>query len=790
MTLKKISACILTLCVLLSACIIPAWAQDEQWSVASPNGNIEMTAYLIDGQLKYTVSCGGQEVVYTSCAGIITTDCDFSNGLEFADMQSDKINESYTMPAGKANTYVNNCNELKLTFKKGSSQMDFYMRAYNDGAAFRYGLSNETEIIREVSSFNFGSSLTASVMEYERAYENPYKTVDMKALAGTYAMPFLVWRSPDLYALVFEADLNGSYCGSALTADGSGELKICFDPKQTTNVYAKNDFTSPWRAFAIGNADSIANTQMPENLNPPCAIDDTSWIVPGACAWTWYNGDPTDDPETYKKYIDFACEAGWKYILLDEGWQPRSVQITDKRSYEGVYDWAKEIIAYAAEKNIGILVWSTWWDLETPEQRTRLVEWAQMGIKGVKIDFFDSETQETLILMDTLTRECAELHLMVNYHGCNKPSGERRTYPNVVSKEAVYGTEHFLSGEGWGPTAEHNCILPFTRNAVGPMDHTPSLSTDMGKGFETDGQRCALAVVFESGVQVFSDKAEIYENSNAYDFFKNIPVSWDASRLISGVPGRYVTMLRQKGNSYYIGSICNEQYTEDIKADFLPAGKYKCEIYYDGENGIEKRVRAVENDDILTIANLYHGGTAIKLTPWYGEYFDDISSHWCREYVEAMEAAEKLNNYFYGTFEPDKPITRAEFVKMLLTAYDISISEGVSRFADSVNHFAKNDIYTATQIDIINGVSEYEFEPDSPILREQAAVIIGRKRNLSGSKNLGFDDKDDISPYAAEYIDACVKNGIIMGYEDNTLRPRNNITRGEAAAMILRSIEK
>ena len=163
------------------------------------------------------------------------------------------------------------------------------------------------------------------------------------------------------------------------------------------------------------------------------------------------------------------------------------------------------MLDYASSKGIGVFVWAPYWDLDTPEKRERLAEWADMGIKGVKIDFFNSETQETLALCDEITEEAARLRLMVNLHGCNKPSGERRTYPNLITREGVYGTEHFLSGAGWGPTAEHNCILPFTRNAVGPMDYTPAIS-DYNESHFTDAHKAALAVIFESGVQCFSDK--------------------------------------------------------------------------------------------------------------------------------------------------------------------------------------------------------------------------------------------------------------------------------------------
>ena len=178
-------------------------------------------------------------------------------------------------------------------------------------------------------------------------------------------------------------------------------------------------------------------TQLAENLCPPSEISDDSWIRPGIADWTWFNGDPTNDPAVYKEYIDFAAEMDWQYILLDEGWQPLKSNIDGRKSYEGLSYWTQEVLDYASSKGIGVFVWAPYWDLDTPEKRERLAEWADMGIKGVKIDFFNSETQETLALCDEITEEAARLRLMVNLHGCNKPSGERRTYPNLITREGV-----------------------------------------------------------------------------------------------------------------------------------------------------------------------------------------------------------------------------------------------------------------------------------------------------------------------------------------------------------------
>ena len=787
---NKLTTFILTVCLVFSIVQIGAVSADDNLTVTSPNGCISISIETKDGKINYSVKYNSISIIESSNIGITFSSVDFSEGVKYVSSYKNTVDETYSMLTGKASVYTNKANETVMTFEKDGHLLDLYVRAYDDGIAFRYGFNENGQALSENTTFRLPQNCTVNAMEYEMCYENFYNRHNLYELNGVYGMPMTVKVADNTYALITEAELNGNYAGSVLNADGSNVLKLGYEPKQSEPVEISAPFLSPWRTVIIGDLNTIVSTEMPENLCAPSKLEDTSWIKPGVSSWTWFNGDPTNDPEVYKQYIDLSGDMGWQYVLLDEGWQPLEYDEYGRKTYSGIMDWTEEVIEYGKQRGIGIIVWSTSWDLDTEQKRERLKEWANMGIKGIKVDFFNSETQQTLKLMDSITQESAELKLLVNFHGCVKPTGERRTWPNLITREAVYGNEHFLSGENWGPTAEHNCTLPFTRNAVGPMDFTPELTNHNDKNYFTDGQKCALPIVFESGIQCLSDKPQIYENSAARELFKSIPAVWDETKLLSGDIGESAAVMRRFGDTYYVGSICNNQYVVDINLDFLKSGKYWFEMYTDGSNDTDIAVYngVVTNRDTITIPQLTHGGGAVKFTPIKEntKLFSDIDGHWCEKNILSLAEKNKLNKYFYGEFGVDEYITRAEFVMLLTDALDIGCMQGSPRFYDSIRHIAKNYIYTATEKGIINGTSEETFLSESNITREDAATIIGRYENLKGGINSGFSDSNEISQYAKEYVAQCVAMGVITGYEDNSFKPKNNITKAEAAAMLFR----
>ncbi|MGC8842415.1 MAG: glycoside hydrolase family 97 catalytic domain-containing protein, partial [bacterium] len=243
---------------------------------------------------------------------------------------------------------------------------------------------------------------------------------------------------------------------------------------------------------------------------------------------------------------------------------------------------------------------------------------AKIGVKGVKVDFFDSDCQERIQMYDKVAKVALQYKLMVVYHGATKPSGERRRWPHLLTREGVLGAEYYKWSEG--PTAEHNCTLPFTRNAVGPMDYTP-VTFSNNKNQTTYAHQLALAVIFESNIQHLADKPEAYEGiGKALEFLKECPAVWDDTKLLEGYPGRYVTLARKHGDKWFIGSICGGAISREavINLGFLDENKdYIAYIYKDGENPKEIifEERVVKRGDTLRIQLNVNGGCAMEIKP-------------------------------------------------------------------------------------------------------------------------------------------------------------------------------
>jgi len=582
---------------------------DLTWIVKSPDNKLTVLVYVKAGYLKYKVFSDGKLVLNESPMGIKLSDIDFTSGLTFKARKDTTINGTYSVVSGRKSSYTNNANESTLTFTKNGSDLDIIVRAYNDGMAFRYAIGGTgTKVVAtESTGFKIPEGSKVRAMPYVHYYENTYNPYNLNDLqSGEYASIFLYKTPEDVWALLSEAELNGTYSGSSIKPTAGGLMNFNFTSLQEKYgpVTIVLPFQSPWRAAVIGTAATIAQSNLIENLNPPSKIADTSWIKPGVTSWTWLNGDPTNDKDTYLRYIDFSAEMGWQYIICDEGWQSGP---------GGWYPWMDDVMARAKEKGIGIFVWSNYRNLDTPDKRQELAQWAAKGIKGIKVDFFESESQSQLKIYDAIAQAALDNHLMVNFHGANKPSGERRTYPHIITREAVRGAEY--AGRGY-PTASYNTMLPFTRNVVGALDYTPLLTHYFNEDYQTYAHLVALPVIFEAGIQCLADKPDRYRESKAYDFFKSFPATWDDTKVLEADPGDYVTIARKSGDNWFLGGITDQVRTSNITLDFLGKGQYYAKLYKDGATNKDISVKVIEvnNRSNLQIPMILHGGYAIKIT--------------------------------------------------------------------------------------------------------------------------------------------------------------------------------
>jgi hypothetical protein len=360
------------------------------------------------------------------------------------------------------------------------------------------------------------------------------------------------------------------------------------------------------------------------DLAPPSVVGDTSWIKPGRASWSWLSDhDSPQDFDKLKRFVDLAARMGWEYSLVDANWTiMKNGTIHD-------------LIACAKSKGVGLLLWYNSggphnYVSEMPrgmmyfrkirrKEFKRLQDW---GIKGVKVDFFQSDKQNVIQLYHDILQDAADFQMMVNFHGCTLPRGWSRTYPHLMSMEAVRGEECYSFDREFTREAPiHNTIIPFTRNVVGPMDYTPVMFEDnVYPHVTTYAHELALPLVFESGWLHFADGVEAYLDlpHAPREFLQQVPVAWDETRCPAGAPGEYIVLARRSGATWYVGGINGRdtERTVSVPLSFLGSGAAITVI----EDGTTARTFAgsrgtVRPQDNLTVHLRPYGGFVAVLTP-------------------------------------------------------------------------------------------------------------------------------------------------------------------------------
>jgi hypothetical protein len=601
-------------------------AYAEAWTLNAPNGRGGVRARLDDsGILSYYAVQETEIVVEPSPIGFKTSLGDFSNGLTFLGREDRTIDETYDVLSGKASTYTNRAQEMTLRFAKGDAHFDVIFRAYDDGVAFRYriaradGAEADITLTDETSAFAAPAGSTVFAMPNGSgsfSHEGTYAQTTIENLNGKQTLPLLYETSGGAWVLLSEADLiTQPYCGSVLdTAAGSTTMELGLPQQQSSAPTGRTPFQSPWRFAVTGPLGHVVENTMAENLSP--APDPKyqfeEWVKPGVSVWTWMVGGAgiQSNQTEIRRYIDLAAEMGWQYFILDEGWQSAG-----RGNYDGRYpaNFKENVLDYAKEKGVGILVWVHVSDFDTEaERQAHLTQWANDGIVGIKADFFDRESQDRIQLYSELYALCAELRLILNCHGANKPTGEIRTFPNALNREGVRGEE------ANGNSRAQDTILPFTRSAVGPTDFTPRIYPVSGSNITTS-QQLALNVLLESGIPCMADNAANYRRTPAYPFLKNLPSAWDETLFLSGRPNEYAAVARRRGGLWYVGAANNNgQRTVTFALDFLDEGvAYRAEIYKDrvggGKDDMDVETRSVVKGDAIDVVMIDGGGCALKL---------------------------------------------------------------------------------------------------------------------------------------------------------------------------------
>ena len=638
---KKIAGLFLIALLWFSA--VPAFSQKA--TVISPNKKVSAALFCQqDGDignwylhLSYTSTNETKEVIPRIDLGLSRSDQDFSKELKF--LKAGKpflINEQYTALHGKRSQCSNSANEVVVSFENpGKAKLNLIIRAYNDGVTFRYEFPEKegSFVVKdELTSYTIPPKTKRWMEKWDMANEGPYSLIKDENAQQTWSVPALFSTDSICWYLIHEADLNRTYCGTKLSNVADKSIyKLTFpdpgDGKGESQPTITLPWQSPWRIVIIGSLADVVESTLIDDVSTPSVITKTDWIKPGIASWNyWSSNHGTKDYKIVCKFADLAAEMNWPYTLLDWEW--------DAMGNGGNLE---DAIKYIYSKGVKPLIWynssAFKWVTATPVDRmstheNRVEEFTKLqklGIKGVKIDFFLSEKQDLIKYYLDILDDAAKFEIMVYFHGCIVPRGWSRTYPHLMTFEGVRGAEWYNNGPEFTSVApEHNTILPFTRNVVGPMDYTPVTFTNSQFPHSTSyGHELALSVVFESGLQHFADRPEGYYElpDAAKTFLKEVPNVWDNTKLLSGYPGKDIVIARQKGDAWYIGGINAEvrrEKTKTIKFDFLPEGvKYKLTLIADGEHDKEfaTQYMVVDKSSTVEVKMLRRGGFAASLKP-------------------------------------------------------------------------------------------------------------------------------------------------------------------------------
>lgn len=629
----------------------------QNWTVTSPDGSIQTDVGIDgEGQLYYTVTKDGQTVIERSDLGFTIAEDD----LRLFTVENSEINRvsgSYDNISGKRSHVEYDCNQLTLTLKAWNFYLDLYMRSYDDGYAFRYGIraidgSEGTITVKsENTQFAVPQGSPMWVQEYVSidpdkgdffAYEESFiRRQSTNNVGVTISMPVLYQVSgTDTYSLITESGLIGSgYYGSYLKEaegdEGTGIFRTIHSPAGA--AYPDNEvsypFESPWRIGITGSLKTIQESELVEKVYDDAEywkpddydtlsdkekeIYDYDWVEPGVAAWNWLiytNGfgekKSQNDYNLQREYVDLAADMGWTYSVLDSGWNTG----LDVEKF-------KEFTQYAHSKGVKIVVWcnalTDFANGDADVLRAKLDLWKSYGIDGIKIDFFDGQNTinqthqgediQTIKWYETIYQETARRMMVVNAHGSNKPTGERRIYPNVINREAIRGNENVSVGS----SSTINAL--FIRGVVGPTDFTPVVTPL--SNYITMGQQMALAVLFESGMPSMADYSETYSNIKISDFYSSLCAARDETVFLCGELDEYYCAAVRSGDEWFVaGANSIIASTATIDFSFLGEGSYTAEFFNDDGNGdIVRRRMTVTADTIQTVNMIANGGFVMRL---------------------------------------------------------------------------------------------------------------------------------------------------------------------------------
>ena len=657
---KKLCFAILSLLLLIGNASLAA--KEKKYVLSSPDGTLKVEISA-GNELAYQVMHGNDTILSHSNIGLV-----LENGTivgktpRITGERRRKIKDNIESPFYRFKEFVATGNELDLKLKGG---FGIIFRAYNEGVAYRFYTTQSSDIIikEEQAEFNFKEDYTAYLpyttndkKPMAMAYQNVYDIIPLSKAQPKLAFLPVTVDCGSVKLTLLESDLE-AYPGMFVQSQqGKYGLKGVFAPypaktdfypwRKQEYVTETTDFISrsrgsrsyPWRVLAITEKD----TDMPVNnlvyaLASPNRIGDTSWIKTGKVAWDWWNdwnlkGVPFKagiNMDTYKYYIDFASRNGLEFIVLDEGWyDPKS---GDMLTVIPELD-LPELIVYGKSKGVEIVLWTVFNVLDS-QLESACKKYADMGIKGFKVDFLDRDDQTAVEMVYRIAEMTARYKLTLDLHGIYKPTGINRTYPHIINFESVFGMEEVKWTDIKNNMPLYDVTFPYIRMMAGPVDYTPGAMRNATKAdwramYYTPasmGTRChqlAAYIVHDSPFTMLCDAPTNYLNEQeCVDFIASLPVEVDSTFIASGELGKYIVTVRKKDVNWYIGGMTNWD-ERDVQLDFsfLPEGmSYTAVLFKDGVNAnkqaedYRKETIRIDKDSRLTLHLASGGGFAMKL---------------------------------------------------------------------------------------------------------------------------------------------------------------------------------
>jgi len=496
-------------------------------------------------------------------------------------------------------------------------------RVYDEGIAYRFETTlpeKQVKIYGEEADFRFAANYVVYYPQEDSFYshnERKYLPQQSSAILpeSIASLPAIVDIEQGAKLAIAESDVD-DYPGLWLRGDGPQfGLSATFPPYPLKEVQAGDldvkvaeaaDYiavtsgtrTFPWRVIGVADHDGdLLTNEIVYLLESPSRLQDTSWIKPGKVAWDWWNDwniDGVDfhagiNTKTYEYYVDFAAKYRIPYIILDDGWSKRGNLLDVNPDLD-----MNELSAYARHRNVGLILWTSWKTLND-QLAPALDQFEKWGIKGIKVDFMQRSDQPMINYYHKISREAAKRHMLVDFHGDQKPATMMRTWPNLINTEGVRGME--WSKWSWESEPEHNVSLPFTRMFLGPMDFTPGAMRNATRGtfapinhqpmaLGTRCQQLAMYVVYDAPLEMLSDSPSNYlREPDAMEFLAAVPTEWDDTRVLDARISDYVLVARRNGSDWYVGAMTDWAPRDlELAFSFLPDGQFTMTSYEDGVN--------------------------------------------------------------------------------------------------------------------------------------------------------------------------------------------------------------